>query len=614
MGNSKNIIISGAAVNQTPFDWVGNKTNIIQAIKDASKAGSKFICLPELSICGYGCEDMFLSDWLPKKCLKVLFELITYTEQITVILGLPLKYNNTLYNVACVISDKKIIGFTPKQFLANDGVHYEPRWFSPWPQGLESTITINDTIYPIGELTYQVNDLSFAIEICEDAWREDVRPLHRYKNIDIVFNPSASHYAFHKSAFRENLVSKSSSKFQVPYFYINLLGNEAGRMIYDGEILLAINGEVKEKNKLLSYQPINQVYFNLEKKASTPALSLSHDKFNEFTQACSLGLYDYLRKAKAKGFVLSLSGGADSSACAVLVSEMIKRGIKEIGFDNFVEKLNLTTHPKSEKELRKAILTCVYQGTKNSSEETLKSAKNLAKEIKSTFHHWTIDHEVASYTSKIENALERKLDWSSDDIALQNIQARTRSPIIWMLANIKGALLITTSNRSEGDVGYATMDGDTSGSIAPIAGVDKQFILEWLKWAEKTLGYNSLAFTNSLTPSAELRPVENTQTDEKDLMPYPLLKEIEYLAIYKKKSPIQVYDNLLQDQNSVDEKLITAIMKFFSLWSRNQWKRERIAPSFHLDEFNVDPRTWCRFPILNSGFEEELKQLKKLIN
>ena len=66
MGNSKNIIISGAAVNQTPFDWVGNKTNIIQAIKDASKAGSKFICLPELSICGYGCEDMFLSDWLPK--------------------------------------------------------------------------------------------------------------------------------------------------------------------------------------------------------------------------------------------------------------------------------------------------------------------------------------------------------------------------------------------------------------------------------------------------------------------------------------------------------------------------------------------------------------------
>ena len=97
-------------------------------------------------------------------------------------------------------------------------------------------------------------------------------------------------------------------------------------------------------------------------------------------------------------------------------------------------------------------------------------------------------------------------------------------------------------------------------------------------------------------------------------MPYPLLKEIEYLAIYKKKSPIQVYDNLLQDQNSVDEKLITAIMKFFSLWSRNQWKRERIAPSFHLDEFNVDPRTWCRFPILNSGFEEELKQLKKLIN
>ncbi len=111
----------------------------------------------------------------------------------------------------------------------------------------------------------------------------------------------------------------------------------------------------------------------------------------------------------------------------------------------------------------------------------------MAERIGATFYSWSIDEEVASYTGKIENAIGRKLTWDQDDITLQNIQARSRSPIIWMLANINNALLLSTSNRSEGDVGYATMDGDTSGSISPIAAVDKHFILQWLRWAEKNL-------------------------------------------------------------------------------------------------------------------------------
>ena len=138
----------------------------------------------------------------------------------------------------------------------------------------------------------------------------------------------------------------------------------------------------------------------------------------------------------------------------------------------------------------------------------------LASAIGATFHHWNIDQEVNSFCNKIEQALARPLSWDQDDTALQNIQARTRSPAIWMLTNIKNALLISTSNRSEGDVGYATMDGDTSGGIAPIAAVDKKFILEWLSWAERSLGYDALSEVNKLQPTAELRPLESKQTDE----------------------------------------------------------------------------------------------------
>jgi NAD+ synthase (glutamine-hydrolysing) len=171
-------------------------------------------------------------------------------------------------------------------------------------------------------------------------------------------------------------------------------------------------------------------------------------------------------------------------------------------------------------------------------------------------------------------------------------------------------VLLTTSNRSEGDVGYTTMDGDTSGSLAPISSVDKVFIRKWLKYAESELSYFGLALINALAPTAELRPSDQNQTDEDDLMPYSIMLAIEQLAIRDHKSPIEVFEQL-KTKGLEDVKLLkTHIIKFYQLWSRNQWKRERLAPAFHLDEFNVDPRTWCRFPILSASYSEEIEELK----
>jgi NAD+ synthase (glutamine-hydrolysing) len=179
-----------------------------------------------------------------------------------------------------------------------------------------------------------------------------------------------------------------------------------------------------------------------------------------------------------------------------------------------------------------------------------------------------------------------------------------------MLANVNRAVLLTTSNRSEGDVGYATMDGDTSGSLAPIAGLSKPFILQWLRWAEKALGHPGLNPVNSLQPTAELRPQEKHQTDEADLMPYAVLEQIEHHAIYLKKSPAEVFHAMKAGHDVASLKVW--LKKFFRLWAANQWKRERLAPAFHVDDLNVDPRTWCRFPILSSGFLEELEEVDSL--
>lgn len=620
-------MLAAAALNQTPLDWDGNLQHIQQAISEAKQNNTHLLLLPELAITGYGCEDMFLSPWVSEMAFEQLLKIRDWCDNITVAIGLPVFLNQKVYNTACVIKNREIVGFTAKQFLANDGVHYEPRWFTPWPANVEETFEMLGQTYRIGDIIYEEQGVKYAFEICEDAWRPN-RPAERHlpKGVQLILNPSASHFALSKTDVRYRLVVDASKKYQCAYMYANLLGNESGRMIYDGEVLIAQNGKLIRRNELLCYKDVDmecaEVCFSENPEIAEVIEYLPPiDENKELISALSLALFDYMRKSRSRGFVLSLSGGADSSLCAVAVAEMVRRGIESLGLEEFLAKaLMFSADDKARiqalelQEAQKAIvnklLTCAYQGTVNSSDNTYTSAKELADSIGATFYNWTIDAEVKGYTSTIEQALGRQLTWEQDDITLQNIQARVRAPGIWMLANINNALLMATSNRSEAAVGYATMDGDTSGSISPIAGIDKAFIRQFLVWAQQELGYEGLQYVNNLQPSAELRPSEEEQTDEKDLMPYEALNQIERLAFHDRYSPQEVYDILLQQQVTDAETLKAWLTKFYSLWSRNQWKRERYAPSFHLDDYNLDPRSWLRFPILSGGFREELLRVQ----
>lgn len=609
--------IGGATVNQIPFDWKNNTENIIAAIQDAIRQDVKILCLPELCITGYGCEDSFLSDWIPERAWKELLHIKEFCAGITVSVGLPLRLGEITYNGACVISEKKILGITLKQNLARDGVHYEPRWFDPWPSGRVDETVRGGVRIPVGDITYEVDGIRFGFEICEDAWRKTNRPGYRLceKGVDLILNPSASHFAMMKSLLREKeVVSDGSRIFNCVYVFANLLGNEAGRMIYDGDIIIGQRGQLIGVNKRFSFRSYNLLSLDIDfddPSKSQQIISADNKEQNEeLARAVALGLFDYIRKSKARGFVLSLSGGADSSACAIMVAEMVRRASDELGWEKFNSVLGLKSTIDHWKAGVGELLACAYQGTKNSSSATLEAAEQLAASIGARFFHWNIDDEVASYTRKIETCIGRSLEWETDDITLQNIQARTRSPIIWMLANTRRAVLLTTSNRSEGDVGYATMDGDTSGSFAPIAGLTKVFILQWLRWIQKACDHTGLRFVNNLQPTAELRPLSREQTDESDLMPYSILVKIEKHAIADRKSPPEVFEAMKGEYEH--QPLKAHITKFFRLWAANQWKRERFAPAFHLDDINVDPRTWCRFPILSSGFSDELDQLAKI--
>jgi NAD+ synthase (glutamine-hydrolysing) len=302
---------------------------------------------------------------------------------------------------------------------------------------------------------------------------------------------------------------------------------------------------------------------------------------------------------------------------------LVRFGEAELGRPHFRGKLAYSrelSQVDDDKPLVARLLNCVYQSTRNSSHTTREAARAVAAALGAEFLELDVDPLVQHYVATVSAAIGRELSWQEDDIALQNIQARVRSPSVWMLANLRRALLLSTSNRSEAAVGYATMDGDTSGGLSPIAGIDKAFLLQWLVWLEQhgpaELGpIPALAAVTRQPPTAELRPPAANQTDEEDLMPYDVLDAIERAAIRDKLMPVEVFQRLdtrFRDRYGPPE-LGVWIDRFFRLWSRNQWKRERYAPSFHLDDENLDPKTWCRFPILSGGFSRELRELQGLL-
>ncbi len=659
----KLVKLGAAVVNTTPLDWDGNRARLEAALTAARAAEVSLLCLPELCISGYGCEDAFFSRAVQEMALRLLLELAPASRGLVACVGLPLLHRHGLFNSAALLCDGQVVGFVAKRFLSGDGIHYEPRWFKPWPAGEVAETDCGGARVPIGDLVFDCGGLRLGFEICEDAWVAE-RPggeLAR-RGVDVILNPSASHFAFGKIDVRERLVLEGSRAFGVSYVYANLLGNESGRAIYDGGALIAANGEMVARGPRFSFADFQLTTAVVDIDASRTARSRlssfapavedepsavvrcrwsvrtvapgppaeprpawdvgARRKEEEFARAEALGLFDYLRKSGAEGFVVSLSGGADSSAVTTLVRIMTELAVAELGRERFIAKLGAPPRlaaATSVAELTRGLLACAYQATENSSTTTAAAARAVAEGVGAEFFHLDVDPLVKGYLQLGAAALGRPLTWREDDLALQNIQARARAPGVWLLANVRNALLLCTSNRSEAAVGYATMDGDTAGGLAPLGGIDKAFLRRWLRWLEQEgpMGIGPMPFLAQVTsqaPTAELQPPDRHQTDERDLMPYEVLDLVERAAVRDKLGPAECLVRLRAATPEIDERQrFLWIERFFRLWCRNQWKRERYAPSFHLDDENLDPKTWCRFPILSGSFTRELTELRREI-
>jgi len=656
--------VSTTSLNQTPLSWTSNIANIQSAINEAKTHGADLLVTPELSISGYGCEDAFYMEDISKNALEALHTL-KIPKGMVVTVGLPVLFWNRLYNAVALLKhsdDGAIVqGISFKKTLAMNGIHYEARWFSRWEAtSVIETDEITGYKIPVGDPVFSYKGARIGFETCEESWvpNRAARTLFD-RGVNLIVNASASHFAIGKFETRKQLVIEGSRAFGAAYVYSNLNGCEAGRAIYDGGCLIASGGKLVAQGERFHYSNHaiitsdidlheNQLTHQLNSQQATTAqdyqgifkieddLYLPVEKLpslivnewersqyiehEEAMRAVALGLRDWSHKTWTNGYTLSLSGGADSGLVAVctylsVLFELEETYRKRLPFSlqvaRFISPETSTARDSNDlismtKGIMSNYMQTLYQGTTNSSDTTLNAAKRVAEGIGANHHDWTIDEMVNSYSSNVENVIGRKLTWEKDDIPLQNIQARVRAPGVWMLANIENKLLLTTSNMSEGAVGYVTMDGDSSGVLAPISGITKGRILKLLEWLYK----EGISFDGSLhkmdfldciveqKPTAELRPEE--QNDEDDLMPFPVLDRIVELFMVRRKNKETIMAMLLDEFDLSKDTVEEYVEKFFKLFKRNQWKRERQAPGFHIEINSLDPKTYGRFPLLTA--------------
>ena len=263
------------------------------------------------------------------------------------------------------------------------------------------------------------------------------------------------------------------------------------------------------------------------------------------------------------------------------------------------------------------VLHTVYQASKISGSVTRTAASKLAEDLGATYYEWSIADLVSMYTDLVNSTTpEDHLNYERDDLTLQNIQARSRAPGIWMIANRYGKLLVTTCNASEDAVGYCTMDGDTAGGVAPLGDISKSRILK----INRHIADNGIEVSDRIrlhlpnmdyvavqAPTAELRP---GQTDERDLMPYTVLDRIHVLNQIDLLFPQQILDTLAKEFSEYSrEDLKTFVVRYFKKLSVAQWKRERGATTFHIEASDLNAKSGFAFPLLNDGMSNILDDL-----
>ncbi|CAN1254596.1 Glutamine-dependent NAD(+) synthetase [Linum perenne] len=591
-------------LNQWAMDFDSNLKHIKESIARAKQAGAVIRLGPELEITGYGCEDHFLEldtvahSW---ECLKEIL-LGDWTDGILCSIGMPVIKGSERYNCQVMCMNRKILMIRPKLWLANDGNYRELRWFTAWKQRdqlqdfqLPADISeaISQKSVPFGYGFIQFLDTAVAAEVCEELFTPI--PPHAelaLNGVEVFMNASGSHHQLRKLDIRLQAFMGATHTRGGVYMYSNHQGCDGGRLYYDGCSCVVVNGEVVAQGSQFSLKDVEVVVaqvdldavaslrgsissfqeqascktsvssvaapyslcqpFNLKMVLSNPMKISYHCPEEEIAFGPGCWLWDYLRRSGASGFLLPLSGGADSSSVAAIVGCMCQLVVKDIANGDEQVKADAIRighytdgqFPTDSKEFARRIFYTVFMGSENSSDVTRTRAKVLADEIGSWHLDVSIDGVVSALLSLFQTLTGKrpryKVDGGSniENLGLQNIQARIRMVLAFMLASLLPwvhskpgfFLVLGSSNVDEGLRGYLTKYDCSSADINPIGSISKQDLRSFLRWAATDLGYSSLTEIEAAPPTAELEPIRSdysqvcfTTSELQILIPIPLL-------------------------------------------------------------------------------------------
>jgi NAD+ synthase (glutamine-hydrolysing) len=566
--------VAMAQINTTVGDFEGNTRKIIERLEEAERLGADVASFPELAVTGYPPEDLLIKTDFIRENLACLDEIARHARHTSAIVGF-VDSGDHLYNAAAVLCAGRIAGVYRKMRLPNYAVFDEKRYFQP---GAEAPVFV-------------IHGVPVGVTICEDIWAPGGPVLAQSLAGALVgININGSPYSAGKWRARQEMLAIRARDYAMAIAYNNLVGGQdellfdglgvildaAGRVIARGpafeEALVIADLDIEAIRGIRRYNPIRTPDALQSEGVRAPVFTLSRegpaarpaiephavvdppDDTEEVYRALVLGTRDYVRKNRMRTVVLGLSGGVDSSLVACIAVDALGP-----------EAVNAVALP-----------------SRFTSESSRRYARELARALRIELLELPIDEVVAAYG----HVLAKTFAGREPDITEENLQARTRGNLLMALSNKMGWLVLTTGNKSEMSVGYATLYGDMAGGFAVIKDVPKTLVYRLARWRNaRADGPVIPQGVIERVPTAELR---EGQTDQDTLPPYDVLDPILQLYVEDDRSAEEIA------AQGFDPRVVARVI---AMVDHSEYKRRQAPPGI-----KITPKAFGkdrRLPITN---------------
>ena len=536
-----------AQLNLGVGDVDGNTTRIIEAADKArSRHKADFVMFPELAVCGYPPEDLLFHAGMRLQVARSLDRLKREVRGITVIVGYPEYVGTTIYNAAAVLRDGELLANHRKAFLPNYRVFDEKRYFTP---GSEPTVV-------------EIAGIKVGVLVCEDVWEKEPASQARAAGAQLLTVINASPYEVNKQTQREiNVVRERVREARLPVAFVNLIGGQ-DELVFDGNsFVMDSTGAVTTRAPAFE-EGLYPIQFQLDtgnlpgglRTVPGKVVSIQGEEESVYS-ALVQGTRDYVDKHQFPGVVMGLSGGIDSAlTLCIAVDALGKKRVHSVA---------MPSRYTSQMSKDDAALQAKLLGVKHS------------------------EISIEDMFESVLKALKDEFSGTKPDTAEENIQARCRGLLLMGISNKTGKMLLTTGNKSEMAVGFATLYGDMAGGFAPIKDCSKMLVYRLARW-RNAKGSVIPERVIDRPPSAELR---HDQKDTDSLPPYEVMDPILEAFIEEDLSVDQIC------ARGFDRAVVGRVL---DMVKRNEYKRRQAPPGVRVSG-RAFGRDW-RYPI-TSGYK-----------